>query len=78
MGERCERCGALTGHNALCSSCAARLATNEERGSVIAWLLDPARYREACSDGPLMSESAFRWLADRIKNGEHLTGEQKP
>jgi hypothetical protein len=32
-----------------------------------AHLRDPATYQEACREGPLVSRSALRWLADRIR-----------
>ncbi len=49
----------------------AELAREEERESIVAWLRDPALYRLACKSGPLVSESALRWLADHIEKGAH-------
>ncbi len=38
---------------------------------ITARLRDHAFYREVCRSGPLMSESALRWLADYIESGAY-------
>ncbi len=60
-----------TGYNEWPHVCDLRL---HERARIAAWLRDPMRYREACNGGPLVSESALRWLADRIEKGDHGSG----